>query len=111
MIVAADPAMLALSEHGALREAIGGDGRVHLDRWLPFVVLHCGAADSPELRSCRRMHRPHKIYKFFPHRATDFTQLSRLGHGDASKEMTTHQHSCNLGNWWREKWKLQSRSA
>jgi len=25
---------------GALRQSIGGSGRVHLDRWLPFLILH-----------------------------------------------------------------------
>ena len=33
---------------GELRQKIGESGRAHLDRWLPFLVLHCAAdpADS-----------------------------------------------------------------
>lgn len=29
-------------EQGALRQPIGDGGRVHLDRWLPFLVVHRG---------------------------------------------------------------------
>ena len=36
-------------ESGALRETIGAQGRIHLDRWLPFLVLHRGASDPHSL--------------------------------------------------------------
>ena len=38
---------------GALREAVGGSGRVHLDRWLPFLILH--RTDDPEASLARRI--------------------------------------------------------
>lgn len=34
---------------GALRQVIGEGGRVHLDRWLPFLVLHRGAGPAASL--------------------------------------------------------------
>ena len=34
---------------GALRQPIGGGGRVHLDRWLPFLVLHRSADPAASL--------------------------------------------------------------
>lgn len=34
---------------GALRESIGESGRIHIDRWLPFLFLHRGPADSESL--------------------------------------------------------------
>ena len=38
------PAFVAeFSESGALRQPVGTSGRVHLDRWLPFLVLHRSA--------------------------------------------------------------------
>ena len=37
------------SATGALRESIGTSGRVHLDRWLPFIFLHRGADDDDSL--------------------------------------------------------------
>lgn len=33
---------LAFGDKGELRQPVGASGRVHLDRWLPFVVVHCG---------------------------------------------------------------------
>ena len=36
-------------EGGALRETVGENGRLHLDRWLPFLVLHRGAGDANSL--------------------------------------------------------------
>ena len=36
-------------EGGSLRESLGEASRVHLDRWLPFLVLHRGAPDSESL--------------------------------------------------------------
>ena len=38
---------------GELRQAIGASGRVHLDRWLPFLVLH--RSDDPETSLARRV--------------------------------------------------------
>ena len=38
---------------GALRQAVGDTGRVHLDRWLPFLILHHG--DEPEASLARRI--------------------------------------------------------
>ncbi|MDQ3074684.1 MAG: DUF1704 domain-containing protein [Pseudomonadota bacterium] len=40
---------LSFGEDGALREAIGETGRVHLDRWLPFLVIHRGEAGTRSL--------------------------------------------------------------
>ncbi|MBA3668775.1 MAG: DUF1704 domain-containing protein [Sphingomonas sp.] len=37
------------SATGALREGVGRSGRVHLDRWLPFIFLHRGADDEDSL--------------------------------------------------------------
>ena len=31
--------------NGALRQSVGKHGRVHLDRWLPFLILHRGDPD------------------------------------------------------------------
>jgi uncharacterized protein (TIGR02421 family) len=45
--------VLDFSESGALREAVGESGRVHLDRWLPFLVLH--RSDHPEDSLARRV--------------------------------------------------------
>lgn len=39
--------------NGALRQAVGTSGRVHLDRWLPFLILH--RADEPETSLARRI--------------------------------------------------------
>lgn len=33
---------IEFGEQGALRQPVGQSGRVHLDRWLPFVVIHRG---------------------------------------------------------------------
>lgn len=38
---------------GELRQKIGTSGRIHLDRWLPFLVLHRSA--NPELSIARRV--------------------------------------------------------
>ena len=38
---------------GALRQAVGENGRVHLDRWLPFLILH--RSDEPETSLARRV--------------------------------------------------------
>jgi len=40
----ADPPFAPVfGKRGELRQAIGESGRVHLDRWLPFIVLHRSA--------------------------------------------------------------------
>lgn len=38
---------------GELRQTIGRSGRVHIDRWLPFLVLH--RSDEPESSIARRV--------------------------------------------------------
>ena len=40
---------LEFGEQGELRQAIGDSGRVHLDRWLPYLVLHRSQTDGPSL--------------------------------------------------------------
>lgn len=40
---------LAFGEHGALREVVGDSGRVHVDRWLPFLVIYRGDGGSGSL--------------------------------------------------------------
>lgn len=40
---------LEFGEHGELRQPIGETGRVHLDRWLPYLVLHRSQTDGPSL--------------------------------------------------------------
>ena len=45
-----EPALeLKFGEHGELRQAVGEKGRVHLDRWLPYLVLHRSQTDGPSL--------------------------------------------------------------
>ena len=38
----ASPFSAEFGSGGALRQAVGETGRVHLDRWLPFLVLNRG---------------------------------------------------------------------
>lgn len=38
-----------LSPNGSLRQSIGESGRVHLDRWLPFLFLNRGPSDTESL--------------------------------------------------------------
>ena len=40
---------LEFGEHGELRQPVGETGRVHLDRWLPYLVLHRRQTDGPSL--------------------------------------------------------------
>ena len=40
-------------KRGELRQTVGQRGRVHIDRWLPFIVLHRSAA--PETSIARRV--------------------------------------------------------
>ena len=39
--------------NGALREPVGAEGRIHLDRWLPFIILN--RTDQPESSLARRI--------------------------------------------------------
>lgn len=39
--------------NGALRQQVGEHGRIHLDRWLPFLILH--RSDQPETSLARRI--------------------------------------------------------
>ena len=53
-----DPARAArlraeFGPRGELRQAFGESGRAHLDRWLPFLVLHC--SDEPGSSLARRV--------------------------------------------------------
>ena len=40
---------LEFGEQGELRQAIGEGGRIHLDRWLPYLILHRSQTDGPSL--------------------------------------------------------------
>ena len=40
---------LGFGEHGELRQAVGETMRVHLDRWLPYLVLHRSQTAGPSL--------------------------------------------------------------
>ena len=51
--VAADPNELRFGPRGELRESFCETGRVHIDRWLPFLVLH--RSDGPEETIGRRV--------------------------------------------------------
>ena len=51
--LAADEAELRFGPRGELRETFGESGRVHIDRWLPFLVLHC--TGDPEHSIGRRV--------------------------------------------------------
>lgn len=44
---------LRFGPRGELRETFCESGRVHIDRWLPFIVLHC--TDEPEESIGRRV--------------------------------------------------------
>jgi len=46
---APDPFEADFTDRGALREAIGSEGRVHIDRWLPFILLHRAPHDPQSL--------------------------------------------------------------
>jgi uncharacterized protein (TIGR02421 family) len=51
--LASDSRELAFGPRGQLREVFGTGGRVHLDRWLPFLVLH--RTDCPQKSIGRRV--------------------------------------------------------
>ncbi len=62
---------------GALRQAFGADGRVHLDRALPFIVLHRAAAgEDPSL--ARRVALTSPAYAVWPGPADDAAALAAL---------------------------------
>ena len=44
---------LEFGPNGALRVPVGDSGRAHLDRWLPFLILHRG--DTPESSLARQI--------------------------------------------------------
>ncbi len=48
-----DPFVPEFGPRGELRQTIGASGRAHLDRWLPFLVLH--RSDDPESSIARRV--------------------------------------------------------
>ncbi len=48
-----EPFPVKFGKRGELRKAVGSTGRVHLDRWLPFLVLHRGA--EPRRSIARRV--------------------------------------------------------
>jgi len=43
------PVAPEFSPNGALRQPVGDQGRVHVDRWLPFIILHRGEDDRLSL--------------------------------------------------------------
>ncbi len=43
------PFAVDFAEGGALREKVGATGRVHLDRWLPFLIVHRGDGGATSL--------------------------------------------------------------
>jgi len=49
MSVAVTGPELEFGEFGALRDAVGESGRVHLDRWLPFLMIYRGEGGGPSL--------------------------------------------------------------
>ncbi len=49
----AEAGALAFGAHGELRQAVGTAGRIHVDRWLPFLILHRSSA--PEVSLARRV--------------------------------------------------------
>lgn len=44
--MAPEPFVAQFGKNGALRETVGEMGRVHLDRWLPFLILHRSHGDG-----------------------------------------------------------------
>ena len=51
---ALEPFVADFGKTGALRQEFGDTGRVHLDRWLPFLILHRGGA-GPQGGLARRV--------------------------------------------------------
>jgi len=48
-----DPLSSKFGKRGELRQGVGKSGRVHLDRWLPFIVVH--RAPDPSTSIARRV--------------------------------------------------------
>ncbi len=51
--IAPDPFEPEFGKRGELRQAVGATGRVHIDRWLPFIVLH--RSSDPKRSIARRV--------------------------------------------------------
>lgn len=49
----APPFDAKFSDRGALRQPVGDGGRAHVDRWLPFLILH--RSDDPAASLARRI--------------------------------------------------------
>ena len=47
--VAEPPLALEFGKRGELRQAVGDSGRVHLDRWLPFITVHRASDQSASI--------------------------------------------------------------
>ena len=45
----AAPFVADWSGNGSLRQPVGANGRAHIDRWLPFLVLHRGSDDPASI--------------------------------------------------------------
>ena len=43
------PIAASFGPNGSLRQPVGDQGRVHVDRWLPFLILHRGDVDRNSL--------------------------------------------------------------
>ena len=43
------PFAASFGPNGSLRQPVGDQGRVHVDRWLPFLILHRGDVDRNSL--------------------------------------------------------------
>ena len=44
-----EPFVPSFGPNGSLRQPVGNRGRVHIDRWLPFIILHRSDADLNSL--------------------------------------------------------------
>ena len=77
-LVGGPPAFVgAFGPTGALRQQLGGEGRVHLDRALPFIVLHrAGPEDGISL--ARRVALTSPAYAIWPGPADDDAALAAL---------------------------------
>ena len=51
--LASDRFEASFGPRGELRKKVGETGRIHLDRWLPFIVLH--RSSDPQSGIARRM--------------------------------------------------------
>ena len=46
---APQPFAAEFGERGSLRQPVGANGRIHIDRWLPFILLHRWTGDPDSL--------------------------------------------------------------